>query len=299
MKNQKVDTKLGVAIIVIFAITAVSLMWIYENGKSEQTQQSQMVNNVQQKNQGVQNSFEGEEFPTVTMQPGVSLEGIIRQAIFKKFPEWKVKNYSVTTTVEKNNGSHAFGEFAYDNNQSNKYHNAAKGIWFAAGLNDIWTLTSISYAGYNGICQNFKKYNFPADMTPDCWDDEKNVLVDTPNPALFYKDGFIKTDKKELVQAFISYIKNDPTHSTYYLNNNLYVRINKSAKGYFNGTMLVGGSKNISAPYFLAVRKNGNWKVVFNGQDIPNCDIIEPFNFPSKIINKCYDEQNKQAKTIL
>lgn len=51
MKKQKVDTKLGVAIIVIFAITTGVLVWIYENGKSKPIQQNQITNNAQQQNQ--------------------------------------------------------------------------------------------------------------------------------------------------------------------------------------------------------------------------------------------------------
>ena len=199
MKKQKVDTKLGVAIIVVFAITVGALVWIYGNSNSGSIQQNQTNDVMQQKNQ--------------------------------------TQNQQNNTQTE---------------NQQNQ-----------AQQNDGKTENQQSQA--------------------------QNELTEA--------------DKNKLVQAFIVYIKtlDDSKHpeKSSYLNKNLYVRINKNTENYLNGTMLIVGSENISAPYFLAFKQGANWKVVFNGQDIPDCNLVEPLNFPSEIVAKCYDAQSNQEKVIL
>lgn len=126
---------------------------------------------------------------------------------------------------------------------------------------------------------------------------------ETKNQQNQAQNGLTEVDKNKLVQAFVVYIKtlDDSKHpeKSSYLNKNLYVRINKNTDNYLNGTMLIVGSENISAPYFLAFKQGNIWKVVFNGQDIPDCNLVEPLNFPSEIVAKCYDVQSNQEKAIL
>jgi len=303
--KQIIETKLGVIIIVIFAVTVGAFVWRYEKNQPS-IEQSQMTygskkisTNITLDNKVANSNLpQEEEFPIVTMQPGVSLEDVIKQALYKKAPDWKTKKYSVTATVETNKEDHAIGRFTYDNNQT-QYHNSAEGIWFAAKSDNDWTLVNISYVGYWGTCQDFKKYNFPPDMTPDCWDAEKNILVDTSNPQRFYQNGFIKADKNELIKAYISYQKENSGQPEFYSNKALYVRVDKNIKNYIKGTILFGGIENHSNPYFLAVKLNNEWKVVLVSQDIPLCNVIEPYKFPSGIVDKCYDTESKIERGIL
>jgi hypothetical protein len=264
-------------------------VWVHEKNQSDDTAQipSEIRNNqttqAPTKNQREQTEIPPEEIPTIEIQPGVSLEDIIKQALYKKYPNWKSKNFNVMVAVETNQENHAIGRVVFEGGQ----HNSGEAIWFAAESNNSWTLTSVSGVGYWGVCQDFKKYKFPADMTPDCWDTEKNILIDTSNPQRFYSDGFTKADKKELIQAFISYRKLYSNKNDVYLNKDLYVKITKNTEGHFKGAMLIGGSENHSAPYFLAAKQNGKWVFVTSGQDDPSCDVIEPYNFPHDIVDKC------------
>jgi len=302
MKNQKIPTWLGTVIIIIIAVTIGMFAWKIEESNKKIESQAPSIASQQNQDQ----EHEEVEFPTVKAQPGMTLEDIIKQALYEKTPDWKIRNYDIDVTVETNKNSHAIGRFVYDGynvTKDGKYHNVAEGIWFAAKSDEGWTLVETSGAGYWGSCQVFKRYDFPIDMTPDCWDTEKNILINTSNPERFYPDNFAKADKNELVQAFISYIKKEVSpknqKSNNYLTKDLYVKIDKKIDNYISGAILIGGLENISVPYFLAVKKNGKWIVVYNGQDIPSCNIVEPYKFPNKIIGSCYDEINKKEKKVL
>lgn len=290
--NKKIDIKLSIAIIAILAITMGAFAWRYEKNvfienQSQYIDRARTLSGTPVTNQ--------QEYPTTQIQQSTSIENAITQALHAKYPDWDKKSYDISVSLEINKENHAIGRFTYNGGMNNK----GDGIWFAARLEEGWTLTDISYAGYWGLCQNFEKYNFSADMTPDCWDVEKNVLVDTTNPKIFYQNGFTKADKTKLLQSFTSYIKNNPANSASYLGKTLYVKINKNIGDYLSGSVLVGGSRNISAPEFFAVKQNGNWIVVFNGQDYPTCGAISPYHFPHDIIAKCYDETIQQLKEVI
>jgi len=312
MKNQKIGTLLGIIIIVIFSITVGVFVWKVEKNReaAEQSQNVVSVNNpavpqASMNNQQERPSIAPEEFPTIPAEPGMSMEEIIKQAAYKLYPDWKRNNYTITVTIEISEENHAIGRFVFDGYNVVKdgtYHSTGERVWFAAKSGESWTLVETTGAGYWGSCQNFKKYNFPASMTPDCWDMDRNILVDTSNPKKFYPDGFTKADKKALVQAFVSFIRKQKDSGVWehdsYLQKDVYVKIDKKIGNYVIGTMLIGGSQNISAPYFLAINENKEWIVVHNGQDKPKCGDIEPYNFPHEIIDQCYDDQSKSFKDV-
>lgn len=297
MDDKRIPTYLGTVILVIIAITVGTFVWVYEKNQQDIAIQPPIPKGNQQK----QAPITPEKYPAIPEQPDMSLEDIIRQAIYKKVPDWKIRNYDITVTVETDKENHAIGRFIYDGYSvvnDGRHHDTGEGIWFAAESNANWILTGISYVGYWGSCQDFQKYGFPTDMTPDCWDTEKNILVDTAKPQRFYHNGFTKDDKKKLIQAFNSYLEEVSDSGGYvpesYLHNNLYVRFDKLADNFLVGTILIGGSQNISAPYFLATKQNSKWIVVYNGQDIPPCSAIKSYNFPHNIVGECYDEQSKR-----
>lgn len=303
MNQKKIPTSIGVAVIIIIAITIGMFTWKWEKVEDQIAPKTQDA--ITTENQGQLSVSKEVEFPTVKAQSGMSLEDIIKQALYEKTPDWKIRNYDIDVTIETNKNSHAIGRFVYDGyniTKDGKYHNASEGIWFAAKSDEGWTLIETAGASYWGSCQNFKKYEFPSDMIPDCWDADKKVLIDTSNPKNFYPNGFTKADKKKLVKAFLSYIRKQKNSGKWepdiYLQKDLYVKVDEKVDNYIAGAILVGGIQNISAPYFLAVKKNGNWIVVYNGQDNPYCSDIEMYHFPHEIIDQCYDEQSKSMKDV-
>lgn len=302
MQNKKISTVIGTTVLLIIATTTFAFIWKIEKNQLAVEQPQKVINVNKQKTspeinqQDSQNVPEGEEFPSISVEPNMSMEEVVKQMIFKKSPGWKMKNYSISATVETNQGNHAIGRFIYDNNKT-VYHSKAEGIWFAAKEGQIWTLVGTSYVGYWGACQDFKKYNFPADMTPDCWDTEKNILIDTTNPKRFYQNGFTKSDKLAIIKSFRDYYLGFEDRD-FYLNKDLYLKIDKNTEEYFKGRILIGKIENHSTPYILAVKENGQWKVLLRSQDIPLCGLVEQYKFPSEIIDKCYDEINKKEKEI-
>ncbi len=161
-------------------------------------------------------------------------------------------------------------------------------LWFATKVDNDWIIPILSTYNYTGTCQEFAKYNFPMDMIPDCWDTDKNVLVDAINPDQFY-NGLTKKDKEEIEIAWRKYIDNE-----YFDELELYVRFNKNNNKYVSGTMLIGGSENHSAAYFLAVKDHNKWIVVYNGQEDPKCEVVDIYNFPLDIVSMCWDKNNNR-----
>ncbi|HEY4695153.1 MAG TPA: hypothetical protein VIH52_04310 [Candidatus Nanoarchaeia archaeon] len=41
--------------------------------------------------------------------------------------------------------------------------------------------------------------------------------------------------------------------------------------------------------YFLAVRDNGKWLIAYDGQANPNCEEVNPYNFPANMVPECLD----------
>lgn len=174
-------------------------------------------------------------------------------------------------------------------------NNKNAGFWFATKINGQWLITDYGGGGYFGICQNFQQYNFPAEMIPDCWDKEKNILINTANPARFYS-GLTVADKDGLKQYFIKFMKDKSEYN--YQGEELFVKFDEKIDQYLKGTILVGGSENYSAPQFLAFKVAGKWTIVYYGQENPPCENIAPYNFPVSLVSDCWDNGKWVDRTL-
>ncbi|HEY4695117.1 MAG TPA: hypothetical protein VIH52_04125 [Candidatus Nanoarchaeia archaeon] len=56
------------------------------------------------------------------------------------------------------------------------------------------------------------------------------------------------------------------------------------AKG-FVGTQ----GEEVGGGYFLAVKVDGAWLVAYDGQANPNCEEVNPYNFPANMVPECLD----------
>jgi len=203
----------------------------------------------------------------------------IETAFYRKFSNWEKNIANVKIEAVRENS--ALGRMWY---------NGSEYVWFASRMiNKNWKIIEYGVS-YNGICKNFEKYNFPQDMIPDCWDDSKKELINTVNPALFYAYDFTLKDKNNILESFRNYINNVSVKDDkyIYINKSLFLEIDKNTKKYFKGRVLVGGVENYSAPYILAVKIDGNWRVIFQGQDYPPCNIVDEYNFPKEWYKKCF-----------
>lgn len=200
----------------------------------------------------------------------------IRAAFIKENPHWDEPDY-FSISVEEMTSAHAIGTITWNNPETRT------ATWFAAKDGNAWSITNYG-PGYFGTCQQFQKYSFPQEMTPDCWDADKEVIVNTSNPERFY-NGLSIEDKEEIKTSFLQFMGPD----TRFQDQELYVKYNNIIDGYVRGMILIGGSENISAPQFFAAKRDSEWHVLYYGQENPNCSDIEGYDFPTRMISGCWD----------
>lgn len=60
------------------------------------------------------------------------------------------------------------------------------------------------------------------------------------------------------------------------------------------GTHAKGGVKEVGSEvgggYFIAAKFEGEWAGVYSGQANPTCEQIEPYDFPTEMVEECLDE---------
>jgi len=69
------------------------------------------------------------------------------------------------------------------------------------------------------------------------------------------------------------------------------VVIKKIDRGYATGSV---GDKGGGGAGWLAYRENGEWQIVYEGNSVPLCDMVQSYGFPTTVVNKCWDEQNNE-----
>jgi hypothetical protein len=108
-----------------------------------------------------------------------------------------------------------------------------------------------------------------------------------------------EVDEKDLNSAFIKYLKNtDKETFDIYKNKQLYTTIYKIKKNkdnkYIKAVIWIEGQ--YSTPYILAIKNKNAWKVVFNGQDHPPCNIVDKYKIPKEICDVCFDTKNQKLR---
>jgi hypothetical protein len=206
----------------------------------------------------------------------------IKDYFLQKYPQFKNKIYNFH--IDENLNGYARGTFILDDN---RLDNKEKGYVFAAKINSQWNIVHYGFKGYLGICQDFRKYNFPLKMTPDCWDTKQKILINTTNPEKFY-NGLTFEDKENLRIVFLDFIKNKK-----YEEKEIFINFSKSIDNYLEGIVLIGGVENYSAPHFFAVKSNNIWKIIYYGQEEPM------YNFPLEIIRNCWKTESERIKRTL
>ena len=91
----------------------------------------------------------------------------------------------------------------------------------------------------------------------------------------------MKNLKIVLEKKYPSYVSSAEPNSTIkvFAKNGRYIR-----------AMVQSESKELfSYPSFYAYKANDGWKIIFSGQDIPECSAANEYNFPNDIITECFD----------
>lgn len=202
----------------------------------------------------------------------------IKKAFLKKYPNYPSDpKWNLDINIQAATKRHAMGTA-----KKGVYN---KGYWFATKVDENWLITDEDGKNYFGNCANFQKYNFPADMIPDCWDAERLIMVETANFARFFP-GLEKSDRDKLKEAYLKYRKEKSPND----NREVFIKIDRYRDNYLLGTILIKGVENRSMSNFLAVRINDYWKVLYYGQEEPLCKDIEGYKIPTEIITQCLNE---------
>lgn len=246
---------------------------------------------------------------------------IIKKAILEKIPsikeesffnnldnahEYKKYNKLESIDIHLKNESYAIGEFC----SSNNYRGISYKGWlncerfFSAKVDDKWII--INYWNYKEEyyeCKDFYSYNFPTNMIPDCYDSQKDKFVNTMNPNEFNTSWLKKEDKDKIKEAYLNFQyenENGENYSKYNSSNldKLYINISTLiSSNYLAGSMIKLGVTWVTEfwwSYFLAVKTNNEWKIIYEWQDYPPCSLIKTYNLPKEFIPFCYDENDNK-----
>ena len=66
------------------------------------------------------------------------------------------------------------------------------------------------------------------------------------------------------------------------------VTISQKVDNFVKGSVGTKGEET-GGGYFLAVKVNNAWTIVYDGQSQPNCSAVNPYSFPSSMASECLD----------
>ena len=66
------------------------------------------------------------------------------------------------------------------------------------------------------------------------------------------------------------------------------VEISQNTGKYAKGLVNAKG-ETVGGGYWLAVKSDGKWTVVFDGQSTPECSLVDPPGFPASMVPECFD----------
>ena len=70
------------------------------------------------------------------------------------------------------------------------------------------------------------------------------------------------------------------------------VTVSQNDGKYAKGTVSSKGEE-VGGGYFLAVKINNDWVIVFDGQSTPDCSSVNPHNFPVALALECLDSNGE------
>ena len=129
--------------------------------------------------------------------------------------------------------------------------NTEEGNFLAAKVSGEWQIVADGQTLTD--CQAVDEYGFPSDMVPEC----SNVTQASDEDAL-----------GAVLAAHLGVNLED-----------LSINIEENT-----GTHAIGGVEN---GFFLAVKVDGIWQIVADGQVMPDCQIVQEYGFPAEMIPEC------------
>jgi|GEM_PF-1984859 len=73
----------------------------------------------------------------------------------------------------------------------------------------------------------------------------------------------------------------------------IFVTISKREGNYLVGGVKFAGEE--TEAYILAAKVNESWKIIFDGNGMWTCDIVDVVDFPSTLVSECLDENTMEV----
>ncbi len=137
--------------------------------------------------------------------------------------------------------------------------NVSNGYFLAAMQNGTWVIVYDGQA--TPPCQDIEQYGFPVEMVSEC--------LDSANQLVVRSDGG-GGDLGDVLAEHLGVPRDE-------LNFTIMQDAGRHVMGY-----LPGG-------YFLAVKVDGKWQIVFDGNGTPYCAQVDLHDFPAYIVPECVD----------
>lgn len=164
MNSDKFFSLFGKIVAVLTIVTIVALAGYFLGIKNKKPSGITAQQTTQNLESPITTQTSKSPLPPPSPSPEPTLAVLIKQALVTKHGS---DFENVNITVGKTSGDYASGTV---NAQG------GGGMWFAAKVSGVWKIV----ADGNGsiMCSNLKPYpNFPANMIPECWDDQTQKLV--------------------------------------------------------------------------------------------------------------------------
>ncbi|MEI7621512.1 MAG: hypothetical protein WCJ51_03175 [Candidatus Moraniibacteriota bacterium] len=259
--NKNIKSEIYIAVLVLVAIIISGFFLLNSKKNIKLEEQVSIItktdNSIEKQNQEIINS--------------------LNKKLAKYFGQSNINNEKISITDNMQN------KFIIGRYSDDTYFFAAKeaGDWniFDSGLIDY---------GYQVNCQDINKYNFPKEITPDCWDKDNLFLKPTPNPQRFSSKAISLEEMNDLTASFLNYSKD--IKQSYGKYNPLHIYISTRLDNIILGNFKYKNGKEtyVIEEFTLAIKISGKWKVIFqqknwrDSNDFPSCDVIKKYNIPVK-----------------
>ena len=125
-------------------------------------------------------------------------------------------------------------------------------------------------------------------MGKDDEEDKGSPVSTTTTTSQATKSATPSSQKSEKTESDADLLKKAVSEKTGIAIDIIIVDVSENTGKYAKGLVTAKG-ETVGGGYWLAVKTNGKWTVVFDGQNTPECKLVDPPGFPASMVPKCFD----------
>lgn len=119
-------------------------------------------------------------------------------------------------------------------------------------------------------------------------EDIDDLTISSSTTSQTTKSAFPSNKKVEKTESDNELLKKAVSEKTGISIDIIIVDVSKNTGKYAKGLVTSKG-ETVGGGYWLAIKTNGKWSVVFDGQNTPECSLINPSGFPADMVPECFD----------